>query len=153
MYQILLPIHNTLRWLILAGLLLSIYRSYRGYFSNFTFSKTDHILRHWVTSIVHVQLIVGMLLYFKSPMVTYLFNNFKTGIYNSSTVFFGLIHSSLMLVFVVLITIGSATAKRAATDKNKFRLMLMYFGSALFILLIAIPWPFSPFAARPLFRL
>ena len=63
-----------------------------------------------------------------------------------------MIHSSLMLTAIVLITIGSAKAKRKPTDQEKFKTMLVWFSIALLIIFIAIPWPFSPFANRPYYR-
>jgi len=37
-------------------------------------------------------------------------------------------------------------------DKEKFKIMLLWYGIALIIILIAIPWPFSPLANRPYLR-
>jgi hypothetical protein len=74
-----------------------------------------------------------------------------TGMVSEHT-FFRVIHILLMVVSVVLITIGSAKAKRMETGKLQFKTMLIWFSLALFIILIAIPWPFSPLANRPYFR-
>jgi hypothetical protein len=57
-----------------------------------------------------------------------------------------------MFIAVIVITIGSAKAKRAATHRAKYRVMLTWYAIALLILFIAIPWPFSPLAGRPLIR-
>jgi len=57
-----------------------------------------------------------------------------------------------MLTAIVIITIGSALAKRKKTDKEKFKTMLVWFSAALLIIFIAIPWPFSPLANRPYIR-
>jgi hypothetical protein len=57
-----------------------------------------------------------------------------------------------MFVAIVLITIGSAKAKRKSNDTQKFKTMLIWFSIALLIIFIAIPWPFSPLANRPYIR-
>jgi drug/metabolite transporter (DMT)-like permease len=57
-----------------------------------------------------------------------------------------------MLVAVVVLTFGSALAKRQSEDADKFRMMLFWFVLALVIILAAIPWPFSPWIQRPLIR-
>jgi hypothetical protein len=57
-----------------------------------------------------------------------------------------------MTVAVVLITIGSAMAKRQQTDHGKFKTMALWFLLGLIVILIAIPWPFSPLANRPYIR-
>lgn len=152
MYQTLIFYHNSMRWLLLASLLLILYRAYKGYFTKSQFTKTDNTIRHWTATIAHIQLIIGMILYFKSPLVQYFLANFKTTAQSFNMLFFGLIHSSLMLISIVLITIGSAVAKRKETDAAKFETMMIWFTVALVIIVIAIPWPFSPLVNRPYFR-
>lgn len=152
MYQTLTFYHNTLRWLVLASLLLALYRAYKGYFTRSSFSKTDNAIRHWTATIAHIQLMIGMVLYSQSPIVKYFFANFKTAIKSFDLLFFALIHSTLMLTAIILMTIGSAISKRQTTDREKFKTMLNWYTIALLIIFIAIPWPFSPFANRPYFR-
>jgi MFS-type transporter involved in bile tolerance (Atg22 family) len=74
-----------------------------------------------------------------------------TGMVSEHT-FFRLIHISLMVISILVITIGSARAKRAEMDRLKFKILLIWFSIALLIILMAIPWPFSPLANRPYFR-
>lgn len=152
MYQALTFYHNTMRWLVLASLLYALYRAYKGYFSKAAFSRTDNLVRHWTATIAHIQLMIGMLLYFQSPVIRYFMANLKDAVKNMDLAFFGFIHSSLMLTAIVLITIGSAKSKRKQADRDKFKTMFIWFSVALFIIFIAIPWPFSPFAKRPYFR-
>lgn len=152
MYQTLIFYHNLMRWLVLASLLFALYRAYKGYFSKSAFSKVDNTVRHWAATIAHIQLIIGMILYFQSPLVQYFLDNFKTGVGNFDITFFGLIHGALMWISIALITIGSAAARRKENDAEKFKTMMIWFTAALVIIFIAIPWPFSPFANRPYFR-
>jgi hypothetical protein len=63
--------------------------------------------------------------------------------------FFALIHLALMLTAIVVMTIGASLAKRQDIDCQKFRPTALYFGIAFLLILMAIPWPFSPLAARP----
>ncbi|RYD97300.1 MAG: hypothetical protein EOP54_11350 [Sphingobacteriales bacterium] len=152
MYQTLTVYHNMLRWLVLASLLLAIYRAAKGYFTHSPFTKTDNAIRHWTATIAHIQLMIGMTLYFQSPVIKYFLANFKTAVKSFDLLFFPLIHTTMMLTAIVLITIGSALAKRQESDHKKFKTMLSWFGIALLLIFIAIPWPFSPFASRPYFR-
>ncbi len=152
MYSTLLFFHSGFRWLVLASLLYALLRAYTGYTSNRTFTKTDNSIRHWVATISHIQLIIGFTLYFISPIVKYFIAQKKEAIQHLDTAFFGIIHISLMLIAVVVITIGSASAKRKPSDKEKFKTMLLWFSAALLLILLAIPWPFSPLANRPYFR-
>lgn len=152
MYQTFLYFHSIVRWLVLLSLIFAIYRAYIGYISKTIFTKTDNSIRHWTATIVHTQLVIGIILYTQSPISKYFWNNFNDSIQNLDTTFFGLIHLLLMLTAIVFITIGSALAKRKTTDKEKFKTMLVWFSICLIIIIIAIPWPFSPLANRPYFR-
>jgi drug/metabolite transporter (DMT)-like permease len=152
MYQSLLFSHSILRWFVLASLFYSLYKAYKGYSSKLPFTETDNAVRHWTATIAHIQLIFGILIYVQSPIVKYFWKNFKAGIENVEIAFFGILHILLMLSAIVLITIGSALAKRKRNDSDKFKTMLFWFSLALIIIFIAIPWPFSPFANRPYFR-
>lgn len=151
MHQTLLIIHSLLRWLVVMSLLYSIYRAWQGYRLLTPFTKTDSSIRHWTATIAHTQLLVGMVLYSQSPMVKY----FNAGVGDTSgePIFFGAVHIALMLIAIVVLSIGSAKAKRKTVDTDKFRIMLIYFSIAALIIFLAIPWPFSPLAHRPLIRL
>jgi hypothetical protein len=52
----------------------------------------------------------------------------------------------------VLITIGSAKAKRKDDNKAKFKTMAIWFTIALLVILSSVPWSFSPLVSRPNFR-
>ncbi|MES2678272.1 MAG: hypothetical protein V4635_00240 [Bacteroidota bacterium] len=152
MYQFLLPIHSLFRWLALLMLCYSIVSAYRGYVSKRVFSKRDNALRHWTATVAHVQLVIGFVLYFKSPVIHFFFSDMKAAVYHRETLFFAVIHFLLMLTAIVIITIGSALAKRKEPDHEKYKTMLLWFGVGLFIIFVAIPWPFSPLANRAYFK-
>ena len=152
MYQSLLYYHSIIRWFVLASLIISIFKAYRGYFQNLKFSKLDNLIRHWTATIAHLQLVIGLILYSQSPIIKYFWKNLDEAVNNLEALFYSLLHMILMLSAIVLITIGSAMAKRKPTDKEKFRTILIWFLIALCIIYIAIPWPFSPLANRPYIR-
>ena len=152
MYQSLTFFHSVIRWFVLISLLYSIYRAYIGFSGNREFSKTDNSVRHWTATIAHIQLMVGILLFSQSPVVKYFWNHVQVAYKVNEALFFGLIHLVMMLVAIVVLTIGSALSKRRATGREKFKTMLIWFSVALLIILLAVPWPFSPLAARPYFR-
>lgn len=152
MYSSLLFFHSLCRWLVLASLLYAIARACRGYVSNGIFTKTDNTARHVAENIAKVQLMLGFILYFTSPVIKYFFSSFREATQNTELTFFGIAHILCMVVSVFVIAIGSASVTRKATDREKFRTMLIWFSIALLIICIAIPWPFSPFAHRPYFR-
>ena len=86
----------------------------------------------------HIQLLLGLVMYFTSAKVVFSEGWMK----NASQRFYGMEHLLLMLLAIVLITIGSAKAKRAATDEEKFKKTYLFFGLGLILILAGIPWPF-----------
>jgi hypothetical protein len=152
MYPTILAIHSFFRWLVLLSLVFAIFRSYKGWLKQKVFTPFDNTVRHVTATIVHIQLMLGLTLYFISPMVAYFLNNFKTAIHIREIRFFGLEHIFTMLIAVTVITIGSIKAKRKSTDIEKFKTIAIWFSIGLFIILCSIPWAFSPLTARPYLR-
>jgi len=151
-YSLLLFFHSLFRWLVLSGLVYVLVRAVRGWTGRKAFTALDNRARHITATLAHVQLMIGYGLYFNSPLVQWFRTHFREAVRQLPVVFFGLIHIVLMTVAIVLITIGSASARRKRTDTEKFRTMMLWYGVALFIILLAVPWPFSPLAKRSFFR-
>ena len=112
MYQSLLYYHSIIRWFVLASLIISIFKAYRGYFQNLKFSKLDNLIRHWTATIAHLQLVIGLILYSQSPIIKYFWKNLDEAVNNLEALFYSLLHMILMLSAIVLITIGSAMANK-----------------------------------------
>jgi ABC-type Na+ efflux pump permease subunit len=151
-YPIVLLLHNALRWLVLGSLLAALISSYAGWLRLRPYRSSDQTLRVVATSIAHTQLLIGFYLYVISPIVKYYWS-FKPSFRESPEFpFFGLIHISLMFTAIIVMTVGSSKAKRQPTAQQKFKTTAIYFTLALLLILVAIPWPFSPLAMRPWIR-
>lgn len=152
MYSILLTIHSLFRWLVLVSLLYTLFRAYRGWLSGKSFSRLDNSLRVLTLSIAHIQLSLGIWLYFISPLTLHFLENFKGAVHERQLRFFGMEHSTSMLLAVILITIGTSLAKRKPTDHQKFKTLAIWLTVALLMICASIPWEFSPLVSRPSFR-
>ena len=152
MYTTLVTIHSLFRWIVLISLCLAIYRGFRGWKSNKSFTPFDNRVRHYTATFIHIQLILGLWLLFISPFVAYFWEFLSDEIHERETRFFGLEHPAMMIVAVILVTIGSYKAKRKLTDQEKFKTMFKWYAIALFIILSSIPWGFAFFVDRPYFR-
>lgn len=86
----------------------------------------------------HLQLVVGLLLYFTQG-----WHRMMGEMSDRIIRFYSVEHLVAMLVAIALVTIGRVSSKRADTDRKKHRRHLVYFGIALVIVLINIPWPFT----------
>lgn len=153
MYVFVLTLHSLVRWMVLFNLFFALYRAYYGWFSKKQFSRFDKFIISSVLTVVHLQFILGLWLYFISPVARYFMHNFKEAIHQRDFRFFGMEHLVMMLLSVSIITIGSVKSKRKATDIEKYKTMAFWFTAGLLIILSSIPWPFSPFTSRPYFRL
>ena len=147
-YLTLVTIHSVLRWIFLAFLLYSLVKASIGLIKRRRFTKVDNIIRSTVSALSHTQLLVGFMLYFKSPFALHFLKNTSEAMHMKDSLFFGLIHSVAMLISVVLITIGASKAKHEVDDIQKHRVILFWFGISLVIILLAIPWPFGPYVRR-----
>jgi NADH:ubiquinone oxidoreductase subunit 6 (subunit J) len=152
MYYHLLLTHSYFRWAVVMSLLFALGRAVWGWAGTRPYTRTDALARVLAVITTHTQVLLGAWLYFVSPLVAYFLDTPAKGTLPLEIWFFAAIHVTLLLGAVVVLTIGSALAKRAGTDREKHRLTAIYFGAALLLILIAVPWPFSPLAARPWFR-
>jgi hypothetical protein len=152
MYPFLLALHSLVRWFVLASLLLASIIAWRGWLGNKVYNSFDNAVRMIAASFAHLQLVIGLTLYFISPIVDYFLHNFKTAVQMRQIRFFGMEHVTMMLIGITLITIGSAKARRKLHDKAKFKTMAIWFTIALLVILSSVPWSFSPLISRPNFR-
>lgn len=153
MYTFLIFTHSILRWLIVPAMAYALFRGFRGWSRKLPFSQADDTIRHVTATLTHIQLMLGYMLYFNSPFINYFRTHFKEAIRQFDFIFFGMIHITLMTIAIILVTIGSSAAKRQQEDTAKFKTMAIFYTIAFIIILIAIPWPFSPLSARPYLRI
>lgn len=153
MYSGLLVTHSLIRWFVLAAILFTLIRNYYGWFTNTSYTHADNKLRVATLSIVHIQALLGIVLYSISPVINYFFSHFKEAVHEKEFRFFGMEHSLMMVTAATIITIASISCKRKTTDKEKFKVMAAWFTVAVVIILFSIPWNFGSITAnRPLFR-
>jgi hypothetical protein len=152
MYGFLLLVHSIVRWLVLAGILLTLASTYSALLRPRPFSRFDRMCVTIGTSASHLQLLAGIALYMSSPFVALFWSDPGTGAGNTQLLFFSLIHIAGMITSVVLMTVGSSLAKRADDDRRRFRSIAIYWTIAILLIAMLIPWPFSPLAQRPLWR-
>ena len=152
MYSTLLVLHSFVRWLVLVSLAYALFRGYRGWRGNRMFTKHDHLVRLTTATLVQIQLLLGLTLYFISPIVEYFLHHFKVAVHERQLRFFGMEHITMMLIAITVITVGSIRAKRKSTDHDKFKTMALWFSVGLLLILMSIPWGFPPLVDRPYFR-
>jgi len=142
----LLHTHSLLRYLVLILLLLVIVNSFLGLTNKKPFGKTDNLLGLTLFTVTHTQLLVGILLYFTSPLVT-----FDTAAWKEepSLRYWTTEHIFMMFIAIALITMARITAKKMADDVSKHKRMLIFNSLALLIILVAIAMSKRGFFSLP----
>ncbi|MBD8490603.1 hypothetical protein IFO69_17755 [Echinicola sp. CAU 1574] len=152
LYTTLLSLHSIVRWLVLASVLVAVFRIYRGWFTNRPFDNFDEKSNRIAVSMLHLQFTIGALLYFLSPIIRYFYQHYNEAVHERQIRFFGMEHSSMMFLAVFVISMGVSLAKKKDEDQKKFKILGICYTVGILLILINIPWPFSPFAARPYLR-
>lgn len=146
MYVGLLQLHNVTRWLVLVAAVYAIVVSLRGLFSKKAWTKGDQRAGLIYSSLLGVQLILGLWLYFISPVVQSGLRDMASTMQNSQIRFFVVEHITLMILAVIVAQLGYSLSKRATTDRAKFLRSSLGYIVATVLVLFGIPWwrPFFP---------
>lgn len=133
-------LHGTLRWVVLVLLFLSIVKAFTGMSSGRTFSEADRKRGLFTMISLHLQLVLGFILYFGKGWSNMLGSADAMG--DTVLRFFSLEHMVTMLIAIVFGTLGYSLSKRATEDRSKFRRQAIWFTVCLVLILSSIPWPF-----------
>lgn len=134
MYTGLLHSHSSLRYIVLALMLLVILKATLGFLGNKPFDSFDKKLSLSLLISTHLQFILGLLLYFVSPLVQFNENTMK----ETTSRYWAVEHLIGMLLAVVLITVAHSTAKRMKEDLAKHKRLAIFNVLALLIIMATI---------------
>jgi hypothetical protein len=151
MYVALVILHSWLRWLVLAAGLNALARAIGGARSGRRWNAGDASAGKWLVIAFDVQFLIGLILYAGlSPLTRLAFNDFGAAMRQADLRFWAVEHITGMLIATALIHIGRKKSLKAP-EARQHKTALIFFGLALVIVLLSIPWPGMP-ASRPLFR-
>jgi predicted permease len=137
MLNILQHLHSVNRWVVLVLLILTIITAFQGWFGKKGYTEGDRKKALFTLIFSHIQLILGLGLYFISPFVKN-----GGGMKDAVWRFYAVEHLAMMVIAIILVTVGYSLAKKKATDLAKFKTTAIYYTIALLIILAGIPWPF-----------
>lgn len=155
MYPLLLTLHSWLRWFVVIVGLIAVAQFASGWWGRRAWQGLDGRLAIIFPTLLDIQLLVGLLLYFfVSPITAAALRNFGAAMGNAVTRFYTIEHQLLMVLALVLAHVGGVLSKKRSADSARFRVATVLFGLALVLILVAIPWPFvATGLGRPWFRL
>ncbi len=142
--EILVYIHSYLRWVVLALGLIVIAKAVMGLNGDRAFDKSDNSMGAAFLGSVHLQLILGLILYFAGDKGLALIQNADGGMgevmKNALLRFWAVEHVTTMIIAAIVVTVGRSRSKKAATDKGKHQQAAIFFGIAMLLILIRVPW-------------
>lgn len=132
--------HSYVAYAALILLIVASINAIIGMTSNKEFKDGDRKLALFALIFTHVQLLLGIVLYFNSPMVTIFDLPMGEVMKNADLRLYAVEHPLINIIAVALITIGFSKHKRATTDKAKFKSVAIMYAIGTILILSRIPW-------------
>jgi hypothetical protein len=134
MHSFILILHSLNRFILLALLLTVIVRTFMGWQNKSAFSTLDNKFSLFLFISTHTQLLLGLILYFVSPVVIFSGASMK----DSAARYWLVEHLAGMLVAIILITMGRTMTKKIADGATRYKRMFIFNTIALVIILAMI---------------
>jgi uncharacterized protein YacL len=142
MYTGLKHLHSYLAYLLLAALVFSIIYVIIQFVGKKSFTEKVRKVTLIGFIATHLQLLIGLVLYFISPVGL---SNFSgEAMSESLSRLYILEHPLTMLIAIVLVSVGYIKAKKPGDDARRFRTVIIYYGLGLILMLSRIPWSAWP---------
>lgn len=136
MYEFIQKFHSGWAYLVLLLLVISVVNALIGLTSKKEFTATDRKISLFALIFTHIQLLVGMFLYFVSPLGKAALGEMK----NADLRLTSLEHPLINLIAIILITVGWSKHKKLTDSTSKFKTFSIFYGVALLLILSRIPW-------------
>jgi hypothetical protein len=136
MYDFIQKFHSGWAYLTLLLLVVAVANSTLGFLSKREFLAKDKKIALFALIVTHIQLTVGLVLYFLSPLGMSAFGDMK----NAALRLTSLEHPLINIIAIILITIGWSKHKKVLEGKNKFKAISIFYGLGLLLILSRIPW-------------
>jgi hypothetical protein len=149
--QVLLVIHNLLRWIIIIFAIWTVLSAISGLAGKREYTATDGRSNFFFMLSMDIQLLIGLGLYFSGVWFDQLKHR-GDAMKDTNLRFFTMEHELMMIIAWILVHVGRVMVKKSSLSSSKFTKSLLFFGIALLLILIATPWPFREAVARPWFR-
>jgi len=136
MYHFIQKFHSGWAYLALLLLLVAVINSFLGMSSKKEFTPKDRKVALFGLIATHIQLVIGLILYFLSPMGSAAFGLMKDAELRLTS----LEHPLINIIAIILITVGWSKHKRTEDSTAKFKSIAIFYGLGLVLILSRIPW-------------
>lgn len=135
MYTFIQKFHSGWAYVAILLLVIVVINALLGVLGKKTFTAKDRKIALFGLIATHIQLLVGLILYFVSPLGKAALGQMK----DANLRLTSLEHPLLNIIAIVLITMGWSMHKKAGEDQ-KFKKILVFYGLGLLLILARIPW-------------
>lgn len=137
----LITVHNLLRWIILPVMLFVLVRAYMGWMGKKPFSKIDNAFGGALIGLAHLQLLIGLIIYFSNDFFALL--KAEGTMKDATARLLALEHPLTMIIAIVVLQLGRTFSKKAANDEARFKTIAIYTTISLILILARqINWNF-----------
>lgn len=141
MSSLLKIVHSYWAYLVLLVLILSIINNIAGKIKGKDFESKDLRLSLFGLIFSHIQLLIGLILYFVSPWYKQWAKLGIGGVIKDSQARLYLVeHPFTNILAIIIITIGWSLHKRQSDPGKKFFRIALFYGFGLVLILGRIPW-------------
>ncbi|MEB2785990.1 hypothetical protein [Algoriphagus persicinus] len=139
MYTGIQHLHSGIAYLALLALVVVIIYMLIGSLSNREFTEKDRKIGLIAFILSHIQLLVGLILYFISPMGLEMLKS-GSAMSDPAARLIALEHPLINIIAIVVISVGYIRAKKLRTSRSKFRSIYMMYAIGLVLILSRLPW-------------
>ena len=142
MYTGVLHLHSYWAYLVLGVLLIAVINSIAGLAGKKEFVVKDFRLALFSLIVTHIQLLIGLILWFISPKGLKAIQNMGMGeAMGDSAIRLNVIeHPLMMIIAVVLVTMGYSRHKKKIESSTKFKTIVIFYILSLVVILSRLPW-------------
>lgn len=141
MYNVVKSLHSYWAYLVLIVLILATVTAVFKAISDKDYEASDFRKSLFTLIVSHIQLLIGLLLYFVSPRLQ-LFSELGMGGVMKDAVnrMYLVEHPFINIIAVALITVGYSKHKKKLTSNAKLKTIAIFYSIALVLFLSRIPW-------------
>lgn len=139
MYSTIQSLHSALAYIAIAVLLLAVINAIYGLSNKKLFTAKDLRLSLFALIFSHIQLLIGLILYFISEKGFKAFQ-IEGAMKNPELRLTMLEHPLINIIAIVLITIGWSKHKKQESHNGKFKKIAVMYALGLILILSRIPW-------------
>ncbi|VXB28634.1 conserved membrane hypothetical protein [Flavobacterium sp. 9AF] len=136
MYSALQSAHSIFAYIVLALLFFASINAIMGVVSKKLFSDKDLRISLFALILSHMQLLLGLILYFVSQKGFAMLGEMK----DAGMRLTSLEHPLINIIALVLITIGWSKHKKEESNNGKFKKIAIFYTIGLLLILSRIPW-------------